>query len=95
VSRDEWSLEHVTAPRPSCIDKWKWRNELRLMYPGDTRYVNGVQVYKCQHNHAKTRYVVAGGKMVLFDDAVALIEAKQPTGRAVQMALPLDIQEAS
>ena len=90
VSRDEWSLEIVREPRASCLDKWTIRNELRSMFPGDTRYVNGSQVYKCQHNHAKTRYVVNGGKMVFFDDAVALIEARtQPTGELRQLELNL------
>lgn len=98
VDRDSWKLEVVTTPRESCLNKWAIRNELRQMYPGDTRYINGVQVYKCQHNHAKTRYVVNGGGMVLFDDAIAAIESgKQPqeTGALRQLELPISVEEKS
>lgn len=95
VSRDEWLLEIVREPRPSCIDKWVIRNELRQMYPGDTRWVNGAQVYKCQHNHAKTRYVVNGGKMIYFDDAIAAIEAGTPQAQPVELRqLELNLGEA-
>lgn len=74
TSREEWSLEIIRDPRPSCLSKWAVRNELRSMFPGETHYINGVQVYKCMRNHSEARYVVAGGKMTTFDGAIEALE---------------------
>lgn len=74
ASRNEWELEIIRDPRPSCIDRWKLRNELRDMQPGDTATINGVKVYRKKLIHQASRYLIAAQ---WFDvkGAIAAIEA--------------------
>ena len=76
VNRNEWNLEIIRDPRPSCLDRWKLRNTLRELAPGETRFVNGIQVHKHLRNYSQARYVI-DGRVMKFDEAIAFIEAER------------------
>lgn len=86
AARDEWSLEIIREPRPSCIDKWRWRNELRDMHPGTHATINGVDVYRKNLAHQASRYQV-DGKWLDVNQTIAAIEAAKPAVALVQLSL--------
>lgn len=92
VSRDEWQLEIVREPRPSCITKWTWRNQLRDMQPGTQATINGVDVYRKNLAHQASRYQIDGAWLDVTQ-AIAAIEAGsqqvQPAGELRQLELNL------
>lgn len=96
ANRDEWALEIIREPRPSCLGKWAIRNDLRRMLPGERRWIGGVWVTKIDSAHKATRYLI-DNRQYAFDDAIAAIENPPPVQPAitlVQLELPLERETA-
>lgn len=74
TARSEWELEIIRDPRPSCIDRWKLRNQLRELAPGDTATINGVKVYRKKLIHQASRYLI-DAQWFDVKGAIAAIEA--------------------
>lgn len=74
ANRDEWTLERVTTPRPSCIAAWKLRNQLRELPPGEKTTINGLEVRRRALTHQAAKYVI-NGDWYLIEGAIAVIEA--------------------
>lgn len=73
-SRNEWTLEHVTYPRPSCQQAIHLRNALRTLFPGEQRLIGGVWVTKVDQVHKAVRYRFDGKRQYTFDQAIEVIE---------------------
>lgn len=91
VSRDEWTLEIVKEPRPSCIGKWRIRETLRNMLPHGVEYIEGVFVKRTGHKH-HVRYAIADAIMT-FDEAVRELESAERRAKANAPKQPAETGE--
>lgn len=64
--RESRGYQHITAPRKPCPTVGV---ELREMYPGETRCINDVLVYR---GDGSKWYTIAG-KRLLYADALAVL----------------------
>lgn len=76
ANRNEWTLEHTTQPRPSCLDRWAVRNSLRTMEPGTRATINGFEVYRKKLTHQAPRYAI-NGRWYDTDKTIAILESIQ------------------
>lgn len=74
TSRDEWSLEIIRDPRPSCLEALHIRQSLRSLFPGEQRKIAGVWVTKVDQVHKAVRFRFDGKRQYTFDQAIEVIE---------------------
>lgn len=91
TARSEWALEIIRDPRPSCISRWRWRNDLRELPPGESATINGVLVKRKALTHQAARYLI-DARWHNIEDAIAYIENPPPQTvktELIQLTLPL------
>lgn len=69
--------ETVSEVRPSCLNIWRLKEQLRGIRLEETRVVNGYSIYRVNRPHSEARYVVNGdGKRRNYEQTLALISEK-------------------
>ena len=84
IDRSGWHFQHVTAPRPSCLERVRIREFLRNLMPGQSSSYHRVRVQRHTEGvvHKRIRYRIEMTEYLTFAQAVAELEARllhQPT----------------
>lgn len=85
---DEWRVEHVTAPKTSCLDRARICLRLRELMPEDADAIGGYLVLRKMDGYR----IFDPRKRLSYQDALKAIEWRNQvvsTVGRVQMELPL------
>jgi len=66
--------ETVKTPRPSCIEQWNIRHDLRALLPGEADYIAGFYVKRINNRKSAARFVVnEDGIRRSFEQVLAVV----------------------
>jgi len=69
--------DHVTTPRPSCIESYRIRASLRALRPGEADYIAGFYVKRINNRKSAARYVVnEDGVRRSFEQVLAVVSGQ-------------------
>ncbi len=94
-NRDEWTLTHVTKPNPSCLTTRGNHLRLSRLLIGDIEIIAGYVVRRVGTDRPRAKGYRIGELKMTFAEVLDVLEGRVKLPAPVQLALPLQMEEAA